>query len=145
MQEPDARILRGAAIPAATVGVVLIAVFAVLWGWHGFLGALFGVAVTVAFFGASLLVTSRASKHGPTVLMGAAFVTYLVKLGLLGVLLVTLHDTTRFNFQAFAISILVTMIAWLAGQVRAFAKTKMLYVEPGTSPGKPTVRPTGGP
>lgn len=133
MQEQDARILRSAALPTALVGVVLIVIFSLITGPEGFLGSLFGVLVVLAFFTLSLFVTSRASRHGPTALMGAAIVTYLVKIVLLGVLLVTLRDTTWFNFRAFGISILVALVVWLTAQVRAFAKYKMLYVEPGST------------
>jgi ATP synthase protein I len=132
MQEQDARILRAAAIPTAIAGIVLLVLFTLLDGGEGFLGALFGVAVVGAFFSASLIVTSYASRRGPTMLMGAAMATYLVKIVLLGVLLVSLRDTTAFDFQAFGISILVGMVVWLTGQVRAFMRMKTPYVEPGT-------------
>lgn len=134
MQEQDASILRGAAVPTALVGVLLVVVFSVVSGMEGFLGALIGVLVVMAFFGLSLLVTSKASRHGPTVLMAAALITYVVKIVLLGVLLVTLRNTDWFSFRAFGLSILVALVVWLSGQVRAFTKYKMLYVEPG-SPG----------
>jgi ATP synthase protein I len=132
MQEQDARILRAAAIPTALVGLVLIVVFGILDGSKGLFGALFGNVVVGAFFSASLIAMGYASRRGPTMLMGAAMATYLVKIVLLGVLLVTLRDTTAFDFQAFGITILVGMVVWLTGQVRAFLRMKTPYVEPGT-------------
>lgn len=132
MQEQDQRILRGAAIPTGIAGVVLMVVFLLASGVDGLVGSLLGIVIVGAFFSASLIVTSRASRHGPNAMMAAAMVTYLIKIVLLGVLLVSLRDTTVFDFHAFAISILVGTVVWLSFQVRMFMKTKMLYVEPGT-------------
>ena len=132
MQEQDARILRGAAIPTAIAGVLLVIIFSITGGTDGLLGSLFGILIVGAFFSASLVVTSMASRRGPNAMMAAAMLTYLVKIVLLGVLLVTLRDTEAFDFQAFAVTILAGTLVWIGFQVRAFMRTKTLYVEPGT-------------
>lgn len=133
MQDQDARILRGAAIPTIVVGVVLTAVFAVLAGTPGLLGAVLGSLVVLVFFGLSWFVISKASESGPTAMMGAAFGTYLVKIVLLGVLLVSFRETSAFDFQAFAWTILINTIVFMAFQVRAFMRQRVLYVDPTAS------------
>jgi ATP synthase protein I len=130
MQAQDIPILRGAAIPTLAVGAGLVALFSVLDGWPGFVGAALGLAVVLAFFSISWYVISTASAKGPAVMMGAAFATYIVKIVLLGLLLISFRETTAFDFQAFAWTILVGVICWTGFQVLAFMRQRILYVDP---------------
>lgn len=130
MQEQDARILRAAALPTIAVGAVVTALFAVRSGADGAVGAALGTAVVIAFFGLSWVVVSKASQAGPTMMMGAAFGTYIIKIVLLGVLLVTFRDTTAFDFRAFAWGVLVGTLVFMAFEVRAFMRQRILYVDP---------------
>lgn len=130
MQEQDARILRSAAIPTLAAGAAVVAVFAARSGMDGAVGAALGVAVVLAFFGLSWVVISTASQSGPTMMMGAAFGTYVVKIVLLGILLVSFRDTTAFDFQAFAWAVLVGTVVFMAFEVRAFLRQRILYVDP---------------
>jgi ATP synthase protein I len=134
MQVHDAQILRGAAIPTAAAGVVVVVVGAVLAGVKGLIGAGLGVVLVAAFFTAGLVVIGRVSRGNPYMLMNAALLTYLVKILLLAVLLVTLRDTTAFDTKAFAWAILVSTLVWVAAEVRAFSRLKIPYVEPDGKP-----------
>jgi ATP synthase protein I len=130
MQEHDVRILRGAAVPTAVVAVPLVAVAAILAGGKGALGAALGVVLVAVFFTVGVLVLGWAAKINPVALMNVALATYLVKVAaLLGVLL-ALGDTTLFDRRAFGLAILVAALVWIAGEVRAFSRLKILYVEP---------------
>jgi ATP synthase protein I len=130
MQAQDTPILRGAALPTLVVCLAVVVVFGVLSGTAGVLGATIGLVVVMAFFSISWYVVSTASAKGPAFMMGAAFGTYIVKVVLLGVLLVTFQDTTAFDFKAFAWTILVGVICWTGFQVRAFMRQRILYVDP---------------
>ena len=130
MQAQDTPILRGAAIPTLVVGVALVILFSVLSGRPGFFGAGLGLVVVIAFFSISWYVVSTASAKGPAIMMGAAFGTYIVKVVLLGILLVSFRETDAFDFQAFAWTILVGVICWTGFQVRAFMRQRILYVDP---------------
>ena len=130
MQAQDTPILRGAAIPTLVVGIALVILFSVLSGLEGFFGASLGVIVVMTFFSTSWYVVSTASARGPAVMMGAAFGTYILKVVLLGVLLVTFRDTEAFDFKAFAWTILIGVICWTGFQVRAFMRQRPLYVDP---------------
>jgi ATP synthase protein I len=66
-------------------------------------------------------------------MMGAAFGTYIVKVVLLGILLVSFRETDAFDFQAFAWTIWVGVVCGTGFQVRAFLRQRVLYVEPGTT------------
>jgi len=134
MQEQDANIVRGAAVPTLAVGVLLAVIFGVRSGLDGVIGAGLGTVLVIIFFGLSWLVIGRASQSGPTAMMGAAFGTYIVKIVLLGILLATLRDTTAFDFQAFAWGVLVGTIVFMAFEVRAFLRQRILYVDPNVSP-----------
>jgi ATP synthase protein I len=130
MQAQDVPILRGAAIPTLAVGVALVVIFTLVSGTAGLAGAALGLAIVLAFFALSWFVVSTASAHGPAAMMGAAFGTYLVKIVLLGILLVSFRETDAFDFQAFAWTILVGVIVWTGFQVRAFMRQRVLYVDP---------------
>lgn len=137
MQEQDAHILRGAAIPTVVAGLVVMAIFVFRSGSDGLIGAALGTAVVLVFFGISWVVISTASTHGPTAMIGAAFATYLVKILTLGILLVTFKETTAFDFKAFAWAVLVGTIVFMAFEVRAFLRQRILYVDPGATAGSP--------
>jgi ATP synthase protein I len=130
MQAQDTPILRGAAIPTVVVGIALVILFSVLSGLDGFFGSGLGLVVVLAFFSVSWYVVSTASAKGPAIMMGAAFGTYIVKIVLLGILLVSFRETDAFDFKAFAWTILVGVVCWTSFQVRAFMRQRILYVDP---------------
>ncbi len=132
MHRYDVAILRGAALPTAVAGVLLIGVAAVGAGTKGALGAALGVVVVALFFTAGLVAIAWASRISAFVMMQVAIFTYLVKIALLGVVVVNLADTKAFNTRAFASAVLVSTLVWIAAQVYAFTKLKILYVEPAT-------------
>jgi ATP synthase protein I len=130
MQQNDARILRGAAIIAAPVGVVATAVSAVLAGEKGLMGGLVAVAVVGIFFafGSWALMTMTAER--PQVAMAAGMLVYAVQILMIGVFIVVFRDTTLFNGKAFGLTLLVTALSWVGGQVKQSLTSRMLYVDP---------------
>jgi ATP synthase protein I len=130
MQSNDARILRGSAVFAAPVGVVATVVSALTAGGKGLLGALVALAVVAVFFGLGFAALMRITQDKPQVTMMAGMLVYTVQMLLIGVFIVVFNDTTLFNSRAFALTLLVTALAWVGGQVRHSLKSKMLYVDP---------------
>jgi ATP synthase protein I len=130
MQQNDARILKGAAIIAAPVGVVATAVSAVLAGEKGLMGGLVAVAVVGIFFafGSWALMTMTAER--PQVAMAAGMLVYAVQILMIGVFIVVFRDTTLFNGRAFGLTLLVTALSWVGGQVKQSLTSRMLYVDP---------------
>ncbi|OEV08090.1 hypothetical protein [Streptomyces nanshensis] len=130
MQSNDARILRGAALIAAPVGVVATVVSAVTAGGKGLIGALVALAVVAVFFGLGFAALMRITQDKPQVTMMAGMLVYTVQMLLIGIFIIVFSDTTLFNARAFALTLLVTALAWVGGQVRQSLTSKMLYVDP---------------
>lgn len=130
MQSNDARILRGAAIIAAPVGIVATVVSALVAGEKGLIGGVVALAVVAVFFGCGSAALMRITQDKPQVAMSAGMLVYAVQILLIGVFIVVFGNTTLFNGRAFALSLLVTALAWVGGQVRQSLTSKMLYVDP---------------
>lgn len=134
MHRHDARILRGAAIPTAVAGVLAAVVATLVAGPKGAIGAAIGVVIVVAFFAVSLFAVTYAARISPMVMMQAALLSYVVKILALVGLVAVLRDVTIWHPQAFAWTVIGCTLVWIAGEVRAFLKEKILYVEPGSGP-----------
>jgi ATP synthase protein I len=134
----DARILRGSAVLAAPVGIIAAVISTVVAGQKGLIGAVVGLAVVLVFFGLGFWALMRLTQDKPQVLMTAGMLVYAVQILLVGVFIIVFHDTTLFNGRAFALTLLVTALSWVGGQVRYTLVTKMLYVDP-----VPSVPPRG--
>ncbi|GAB3478885.1 hypothetical protein [Nocardiopsis coralliicola] len=130
MQEHDARILRGAAIPTAAAGLVaMIAAFA-LAGVHGLIGAVFGALLILGCFAVSAYVIARTGERNAQLMLPVAFLVYTTKIGILAVVLIVFGGTTAFDHTAFAMTALACIIFWLGGQAVASRRVKQLYVVP---------------
>ncbi|WP_129842501.1 hypothetical protein [Streptomyces sp. RFCAC02] len=140
MQSNDARIIRGAAIPTAAVGVLAVAIGAVTAAADGALGVALGVLVAAAFFALGMVSLIHVGARWPELFMGAALLIYTTQMGILLVLLLLLRDASFLNGRAFAAGVLVGIAAWLAGTVRAHLKSKTPYVQPEAG----SVPPGGG-
>ncbi|WP_327087039.1 hypothetical protein OIE66_32620 [Nonomuraea sp. NBC_01738] len=130
MQANDVRVLKSAALPTLAVGAVAVVVSFFLAGGKGAIGAAVGILLVGVFFSISVVAVSYAAKVSPQMMAIAAMVSYLVKVVVIMVMLRTFGDTTAWNPRAFAWAVVVGTIVWTAAEVRAFIKTKMLYVDP---------------
>ncbi|MEV0379090.1 hypothetical protein [Nonomuraea sp. NPDC050643] len=137
MQANDVRVLRSAAIPTFAVGVVAVVVALLAAGGKGALGAAIGTLLVGFFFSVSVVAVSYAARVSPQMMAIAAMVSYLVKVIAIMIVLSVFGDTTAWNPKAFAWTVVVCTLVWTAFEVRAFIKTKMLYVDPEAKvPGK---------
>lgn len=130
MQPNDARILKGAAIFAAPVGVVATVVSAVAAGEKGLIGGLVAVLVVAVFFGLGSYALMRITEDKPQVAMAAGMLVYAVQILMIGVFIVAFNGTTAFNARAFGLTLLVTALSWVGGQVKQSLTARMLYVDP---------------
>ncbi|SDJ60604.1 hypothetical protein [Nonomuraea jiangxiensis] len=137
MQANDVRVLRSAAIPTFAVGMVAVVASLLMAGGKGALGAALGALLVGVFFSISVVAVSYAARVSPQLMAIAAMVSYLVKVVVIMVVLNAFRDTTAWNTMAFAWTVVVCTLVWTGFEVRAFLKTKMLYVDPEASvPGK---------
>lgn len=125
-----ARIIRRSALLTGVVAVVMVAVSAVADGLPGLIGGLIGVALVVAFFGIDVVTVGRAARVSPQAMMLAAIATYLFKVLVLAVVMVSLQGTTAFSTKFLAITTIVCVIAWSAAQAITSMRLKTLYVDP---------------
>ncbi|WP_330173611.1 hypothetical protein OG875_08490 [Streptomyces sp. NBC_01498] len=136
MPSNDVRMLLHTAVPTAAVGVVAAVVSGVVAGGKGALGAAAGVVVVIVFMGVGLIVLERTARSLPHLFQGMGLLLYTTQVLALFVFVALFQDTTLFNPKAFAITLLVATLTWVAAQARAHMKAKILYVEPektGTS------------
>lgn len=126
----DALVLRRAGAVALIVGAIGVVIGYLVDGWNGGLGALFGAVLVVVFFSAGQFVLGSVLRNNPQMALTVALTIYLVKVGVLLVLIIALADTTAFNTRVFAATIVSCTLAWTVAEVWVFARTKVLYVDP---------------
>jgi ATP synthase protein I len=126
----DARILRGAAMSAAPVALVSAVLSAVLAGSKGLVGALVALAAVLVFFVLGFAALMRVTRDRPQLAMTAGLLVYVVQLLLIGVFIAVFNGTTAFSGRAFGLTLVATVLAWLAGQIRMSLTSRMFYVDP---------------
>ncbi|MGW5656528.1 hypothetical protein [Streptomyces humi] len=130
MPSNDVRILAQAAVPTAAVGVLAAVVGGVVAGGKGAIGALVGAVIVILFMGIGLYVLQRTARSMPQLFQMMGLMLYAAQLLLLFVFMAMFKNTTLFNPRAFAITLVVATLTWIAAQTRAHMKAKILYVEP---------------
>ncbi|MFC1417253.1 hypothetical protein [Streptacidiphilus cavernicola] len=105
----------------------------VLAGSKGLIGAVVAIAVVAVFFGLGFWLLMRLTQNRPQLVMMAGLLVYAVQMLLIGVFIVVFKNTTLFNGRAFALTLLVTALAWVGGQVYFTLRGKTLYVDPEPS------------
>lgn len=116
--------------PTAAAGLVLAGLGATLEGWDGLVGALAGTLLVLAFAAAGHAVQRRSASLPPVTVFGVVMLSYLVKVTLLAAVVVAFRDTALFDNRLFAAAVLACTLVWLAAELRAFTKAKILYVDP---------------
>lgn len=125
--------LRGSALPTAAVAVVCVVVAAVLEGAKGAWSAGLGAALVVVFFALSLLVMKRTASWEPTAVMAVVLGTYTAKIIALGVAMILLRNASWLSGQALALTVIVCTVVWLAFEMRAFTRMRVLVASSGHS------------
>lgn len=135
MPSVDRLVLRSAGIAALLVGIVGTVIGTAVAGNKGLIAGALGTAIVLVFFSVGQLVLGSVLKNNPQNAMMVAMALYLVKIGVLLVLLLVLQDATFFAPKVFAGVIVACTLAWTFVEVWVFSRTKVLYVEPGSGPG----------
>ncbi|MEU9606271.1 hypothetical protein [Streptomyces sp. NPDC048057] len=135
MPSTDARTLLHTAVPTAAVGAIATAISAGVAGGKGALGSAVATLVVLIFMGAGLVVLQRTAKQYPHLFQAMGLLLYTTQLLLLFVFLMVFKNTTLFDPQVFALTLVVATLVWVAAQARAYMKAKILYVEPEKTAG----------
>ncbi|NNN33576.1 hypothetical protein HLK59_25085 [Streptomyces sp. S3(2020)] len=130
MPSNDVRTLLQAAVPTAAAGAVAAVVSGVVAGGEGAVGAAVATVLVILFMGLGFYVLQRTAKSLPHLFQMMGLMLYAAQILLLFIFLSVFKDTTLFNPRAFAITLLVGTLVWIAAQTRAHMKAKILYVEP---------------
>ncbi|MEU9028008.1 hypothetical protein [Streptomyces sp. NPDC048383] len=130
MLSDDARSLLQTVVPTAAVGVIAAVVSGVVAGGKGAIGAIAATIVVMLFMGIGFVILQRTARSLPHLFQMMGLALYTTQILLLFVFVAVFQNTTLFNPRAFAITIVVATLAWIAAQTRAHMKAKILYVEP---------------
>lgn len=133
MQSNDVRTLLHCSLPTVAAGAVGVAVSAAVAGGKGALGAVFGSLLVVLFMTSGLVVLQRTARSLPHLFQMMGLLVYTTQILLLMVVLTVLRNTSAFNPKCFAFTLLAATLVWIAAQVRAHMKAKVLYVEPDSA------------
>ncbi len=126
----DALVLRTAGGVTVVVGVIASIIGVLVGGGKGLLGAVIATVIVVVFFSIGQFTLGAVLKSNPQMALTVALMIYLVKVGVLLVLLILFSGTTLFDTKVFAATIVAGTLAWTGAEVWVFARTKVLYVEP---------------
>ena len=127
----DALVLKRAGLLTVAAGAIITVIAGLITGSGGVIGAIFATVVVVVFFTAGQLTLGKVLRTNPELAMSVALVIYLAKIGILFVLIIVFADTTLFDTKVFAITVVLCTLVWTAAEVWIFARTKVLYVDPG--------------
>ncbi len=124
--------LRSAGVATLLVGFVGTVIGAVVASSQGLIAGVLGTLIVLVFFSVGQLVLGAVLKNNPQNAMMVAMALYLVKIGVLLILLLVLQDATFFAPKVFAGVIVACTLAWTLVEVWVFSRTKVLYVDPGS-------------
>lgn len=116
---------RGALIPAITVAILSNLIGFLVRGVPGLWGALLASVTVILYFSVHLLISKISTNLDPMATMALAMFSYFAKVILMGALLLVVTKTTSpesVDRPTFAVAALSITAAWLAGEIRAFAK-----------------------
>lgn len=130
----DSLVLRRAGLVTALVGICGTVIGFFVAGSGGAIGGAFAMLIVVVFFSVGQFILGSVLRSNPQMAMTVALTTYLVKIGVLFVLIIVFANTTLFNTQVFAATIVACTLAWTVSEVWVFARTKVLYVDPEARP-----------
>jgi hypothetical protein len=118
------------ALPVAPVVVVLCSI---PWGIDGGISAAFAIAVVLANFALSAALLTWSARISLGLLMGAALFGYLIRLGLVSVAVIAVHNMSWFSAWPLGLTLIVTHLGLLLWELR-FVSASLAF--PGLKPRK---------
>jgi ATP synthase protein I len=129
----DTLVLRRAGLGTAVAGVVVVVISGIVAGSSGAVGAILGTILVIVFFSVGQFVLGAVLKSNPQMALTMALTLYLVKVGVLLLIIILFADTTLFDTKTFAAAILTGTLVWTVVEVWIFGTSKVLYVDPESS------------
>lgn len=128
--QSDMRELLRIATPTAAVGAIATLVGGLVVGGEGAIGAVVGCVVVILFMGLGQLTLQWVAKAMPHLFQGMGLLVYSVQLVVLLGLIMGIRNTTLFDLQTFALTLVVSVITWIVTQTVLHSRSKILYVDP---------------
>jgi ATP synthase protein I len=126
----DSQVLTRAGVLTFIVGVIATIIGGLVAGSQGVIGGALGTVLVIVFFSVGQLVLGSVLKNNPQIALMVAMALYIVKIGVLLILLIVLQNATFFAPRVFAATIVACTITWTFVEVWYYSRTKVLYVEP---------------
>ena len=89
-----------------------------------------GLAIVAAFFSVGAYAVAAAGRVSDSLTLPVALGTYVLKIGLLGVLLVALRDEPWVDRKPFGLAIAIGTVAWTVVHARRVWTAQLYYVDP---------------
>jgi ATP synthase protein I len=118
---------------AAVTALLAVAGVPATWLWRDGRAALWvlaGLTLVAVFFSTGAWLVAKAGAVDDQLTLPAALASYVVKVVLLGIVLVTLRDRTWVDGPALAWSVVVGLVAWVGAHVWRVLTTPTYYVDP---------------
>jgi CHASE2 domain-containing sensor protein len=122
--------LRWGLAATGALAVLLVPLFWLVRDGKGALWAAAGLAIVAVFFCAGALAVAAAGRIGDELTLPAALGSYLIKVVLLGVLLVSVQGKPWLDPVALGLSVLVGTLTWTTVQAVRVWRTRIFYVDP---------------
>jgi hypothetical protein len=113
------------------IAPVLIAVCAAIWGLDGAWSAAYGVAIVIVNFLLAAALIALTARISLGLMMGAILFGYLIRLGLIFLAVLAVHDADWISLPALGATIIVTHLGLLVWEMRYLAIT---LANPGLKP-----------
>ena len=128
-------VLRRLVLASAVIGVVSVGAGLLIGGLPGLWSALLATAISVLFIGATMVSLYGVVGRGPELLQIVLLGGWILKMGLLALLLLWLRNEDFYHRGVFLATLFVVVIAGLVVEIGTLLTTRIPYVAPtGTEP-----------
>jgi hypothetical protein len=131
---PESQIARDLVRRGVIAAPVLVAVSALFWRLDGVLSCLCALAIVLANFMLAATAMSVTARISLVLMMGVSLFGYIVRLALILLVYVAIHNMTWFSAPAFGFTIIVAHLGLLLWEVRQVSATLAF---PGLKPRPP--------
>jgi ATP synthase protein I len=111
-------------------GAVLVIVLVFTMAGRDVAGAAVGIGIVGLFFSLSTLVIAAVGRRAPGAVLVTALGTYLLKIVILGIVIITIPADGPIAPRWMAIGVVIGLVAWMGAHLRYIWTTKMYYVDP---------------
>jgi hypothetical protein len=118
----------------ALISPLVILVCGLVRGWEGAISAAIGLVIVIVNFLAAAAIMTRAAKHGPSAIGGAALAGYIVRLGVIFGALLLLRHQPWIDMLVLGLVIVITHVGLLFWEMKYVS---LSLAAPGLKPARP--------